>query len=414
MNCEQVTRRLSEYLDRSLDPAARSGLDSHLSTCSHCRAEADLLAECIRQVAQLSELEPPMGFAQRVIAHVKEIETKPSFWDTLFLPFRVNVPVHATALVLIGIIAIYVVAPEPHRRVTAPSRTFSIVDANPETAYTAINRTPALNPQTGNHADEPTSEAAEAPVPDQEGRAAFNLGEQVNLSQRSIEEELFAAKPSATHRFGLATKTAPSVEGSPGVIAPQVSAPVEGRAPTGQKPKLSPAIPVASERRGLSTSAGQIPRPPTDLLEMMGPGGLGLAPLASEFQRLSAATNVQLIVRRRPQSNNQDANDSEGFQKSAAAGGTVGEHTAGRSVEGLLSGLPESMTRQIIWLSIPHHQYDRVRNDLLAIGTIESESRKLSAESASVPAADSPLHVMVIILPAKEAGADRPVALPTR
>jgi Putative zinc-finger len=106
MNCEEVQTRISEYLERSLDAISMKSMEVHLSSCSRCRVDADSLADCIQEVAGLPVVDPPLGFAQRVMAHVREINKKPTLWERLFLPTRVKIPLQATAVVLIGALAL--------------------------------------------------------------------------------------------------------------------------------------------------------------------------------------------------------------------------------------------------------------------------------------------------------------------
>jgi hypothetical protein len=106
MNCEEVQTRISEYLERSLDTISMKSIEVHLSSCSRCRVDASGLADCIQEVAALPMVDPPLGFAQRVMAHVGEINQKPTLWERLFLPTRVKIPLQATAFVLIGTLAL--------------------------------------------------------------------------------------------------------------------------------------------------------------------------------------------------------------------------------------------------------------------------------------------------------------------
>jgi predicted anti-sigma-YlaC factor YlaD len=73
MNCDEVQERLSEYLERALDEGNLRSVESHLSSCRLCRAEAVSLALCIGSIANLHTVEPPIGFTQRVMSHVREI-----------------------------------------------------------------------------------------------------------------------------------------------------------------------------------------------------------------------------------------------------------------------------------------------------------------------------------------------------
>jgi len=106
MNCEEVSKQLTEYLDKTLDTAMTTRVATHVISCALCRAESSEIADCIHQVASLPAIDPPLGFAQRVMAHVRDIEPKPSLWQRLILPLTSRVPVRATALAAVAIVAI--------------------------------------------------------------------------------------------------------------------------------------------------------------------------------------------------------------------------------------------------------------------------------------------------------------------
>ena len=109
MNCEEVSKHLTEYLDKTLDTAMTTRVATHVISCALCRAESSELADCVRQVASLPEIDPPLGFAQRVMAHVRDIEPAPGLMQRLMLSLTSRAPVRATALavVAIGAIALY-------------------------------------------------------------------------------------------------------------------------------------------------------------------------------------------------------------------------------------------------------------------------------------------------------------------
>ncbi len=113
MNCQEVQAWLSDYLEQSLDAANLEIIENHLSLCPFCRAEADHLKECIRYIATLPSVDPPIGFTQRVMAQAREIEMQPSLWERLLFPLRIKIPIQATAVVMIGILAIYLLNKEP-------------------------------------------------------------------------------------------------------------------------------------------------------------------------------------------------------------------------------------------------------------------------------------------------------------
>src|SRR5215467_13435655 len=118
MNCEEVQAQLSDYLEKTLSAADLNIIEAHLSACAPCRMETDYLSECIHQVASLPMVDPPVGFTQRVMARVHEIDETPSFWQRWLLPLRIKIPVQATAVILVGILAVYLLEKEPPKKLS--------------------------------------------------------------------------------------------------------------------------------------------------------------------------------------------------------------------------------------------------------------------------------------------------------
>ncbi len=107
MRCDQVQERLSEYIENLLDAENHTSIHDHLSSCPHCQAEAQTLAQTRQAVADLPSIEPPPGFSQRVMARVREEAERPSLWQRLFVPLRIKIPIHTMAILLVGGLAVY-------------------------------------------------------------------------------------------------------------------------------------------------------------------------------------------------------------------------------------------------------------------------------------------------------------------
>ncbi|MDP6560990.1 MAG: hypothetical protein QF619_12880, partial [Candidatus Binatia bacterium] len=108
MNCEQLQEKLSEYLEWSLDRATDDAVESHLSACLICGGEAEALRQGIQSVADLPSVKPPPGFSQRIMAHVREEAQRPGLWECIVHPISIKIPIQATALILVGVLAVLV------------------------------------------------------------------------------------------------------------------------------------------------------------------------------------------------------------------------------------------------------------------------------------------------------------------
>ncbi len=118
--CEEIQAWLSDYLEGTLESGRHRAVEDHLYLCPNCLAVADDLAESIKSVASLPSVDPPPGFTQRVMTQVREEAARPSLWERIFQPFSIKIPIHATAVVLVGIFAVYL-----YQKSEAPQRELS-------------------------------------------------------------------------------------------------------------------------------------------------------------------------------------------------------------------------------------------------------------------------------------------------
>ena len=118
--CEEIQAWLSDYLEGTLESGRHRAVEDHLYLCPTCQAAANDLEESIRSVAGLPSVDPPPGFTQKVMAQVREEAAGPSIWDRIFLPFSIKIPIHATAVVLVGVLAVYL-----YQKSEAPQRELS-------------------------------------------------------------------------------------------------------------------------------------------------------------------------------------------------------------------------------------------------------------------------------------------------
>jgi len=70
MNCEDVTTRIQDYLDRALPKGEAAVLAEHLRQCPNCRAELDAYLAVERILQDEPFLVVPQGFADRVMVRL--------------------------------------------------------------------------------------------------------------------------------------------------------------------------------------------------------------------------------------------------------------------------------------------------------------------------------------------------------
>ena len=72
VNCHEVWREISNYIDDDLDPSLRSDIEVHLAQCRHCAALLDSTRNVIVLIADARVFQLPTGFSQRLRARLLE------------------------------------------------------------------------------------------------------------------------------------------------------------------------------------------------------------------------------------------------------------------------------------------------------------------------------------------------------
>ena len=66
VNCEQVWREVSEYLDGEVDPELRTAIEEHVRGCKHCSAVLDGMRNVVQLYGDERMMEVPIGFSRRL------------------------------------------------------------------------------------------------------------------------------------------------------------------------------------------------------------------------------------------------------------------------------------------------------------------------------------------------------------
>lgn len=364
MNCQEVQERLSEYLDRSLDSESLRNIETHLSSCHPCGAEAEALALCIESVANLPSLDPPIGFAQRVMSHVREIEAKPSFWQRWWLAGKI--PLHVTALALIGILTVYLFEKEQAHQDLLPPAEPIIAGAPSQEPSSPPSAPPAASEQAKT---EDSSAAPQAPR-----RSTANETARTGRGRGSTEKKPpLSASTVARNPIGVG----PLFEdpGPGGLLSP---VPVELGRRTGGIITGTPVMNPAPPRIG----AG-----PFSLPSELEADSFRVPP----FARLA---DYELVMRRRPAQ--QDLPPME-------------EAVQG-NLDRLMATIPDSTRPHIVWVSLAPGQLDEFKRGLLSIGTIEAESATSYRDLEFASKTGSEILIRLTVLPAIEANRSAPTS----
>ncbi|HDQ03397.1 MAG TPA: DUF2275 domain-containing protein [Deltaproteobacteria bacterium] len=133
-NCKDMGNKISLYLDDVLSAEDKRKLEEHLKACPKCREALADMQKVKAMTRELSELEPPPWFKQKIMAQVREEAQKKSFTEKWFYPLRIKIPVQVFAAIFIVVIAVYVyrAGNEQFREVMPPVATAPLTQEQKE------------------------------------------------------------------------------------------------------------------------------------------------------------------------------------------------------------------------------------------------------------------------------------------
>jgi len=121
MKCGQIQKMLPACLDGILSKTETAFVENHLTACDSCRASFKEYQQARQRLKKLEEVEPPLGFAQKIMARIEqEEEKKTGLLRKLFYPLHIKVPIQAVAMVVIAVLAIQTYRSVELQKQTAP------------------------------------------------------------------------------------------------------------------------------------------------------------------------------------------------------------------------------------------------------------------------------------------------------
>jgi len=380
MNCDEIQAQLSEYLDRSLGAAPMALVEEHLAACPPCREETELLSETIGQVAALPLVEPPLGFTQRVMAHVREIEPQPRLWQRVFLPLRQKLPVQATALVVLGILGAYLLQKEEtHKQLTA-IQPAQVTDGIKQDSGPARQAFPALpttstsktNSSAKRSADEATEQPASSRAPQPDSVARRERAQIAGSQAAKSTDSLRPATPVAAPEPG--DRAAPMISGT--AVANHVSSQAGGGSGT-------LAFPFESDPATAFRSAPS-----------------AIVPFA----------DYELVVRRHGRPPAESRGDGMGAVRKTEMSQAAERPSTPRAIDRLMAAIPDHARPQTIWVTVPKNLYEQFKKELHALGTIESETQVPLLRDQTAAQADGQIRVRLTAMPGADSSTPNPPA----
>jgi TolA-binding protein len=140
MTCEEAREAFTDLYDGTLSGPPLVALSGHLDGCPTCRREWVAFRLTAGALGELRDEEPPPGFAARVAERIEAPHGWRRLASSLVFPLRLKLPIHAAALVMLGMAGFWVSQRSPEIRraadqgVPAAERSMTMSPPAPVTA----------------------------------------------------------------------------------------------------------------------------------------------------------------------------------------------------------------------------------------------------------------------------------------
>jgi len=258
MECQDIRKNLSAYLEGMVSPEDQELIDQHLASCRACSTALYELNRTGEVLKNLKEVEPPPWMKQKIMARVREeAEPKKGFIQKLFYPLHIKVPLEAFATVLIAVVAVYVFkAVEPQMKDLQVPSVREPVIARQEAPYPA--KAPAAETQA------PREKAVAQEIP------AKTKGKDLAVVQKETEKRTRMDEEVAVKKLKEAPPSGSEIKALP---APAPLSPA-----TTPKKEAALAPPTEPPKIGESRTAERAPSPPA---------AVGVAPTGEDKMALA-------------------------------------------------------------------------------------------------------------------------------
>ncbi len=393
MNCVEAQKYFADLLDHSDDERLRKASD-HLAACARCRQELAALAECQGLISALPPVEPPEGFTTRVMAEVRDAAHRPAIWQRLCSPLQGKLPLQATAVILISVLAIFIYQKESRQRqlvTTVPPASPSQRDETDKLAP-AASRAPALESMVEKPGAVVAEETQLIPAPQSE-----QLGSAGAEGRSNPIGEPGAGKAPPSQAYGNPASVSPSRPREESPPADQPGAARQEHPLRSGGPQAKGGSPSASLRdndttAGERTSGGESPS--SARLEDKRD--------RSSFDALGSSTagfsDGKLILRLKQPARDDRSTEAPSELEQRQAEGSLSQkifkdldHARQRAIQ---TGQPQTVSA-----IIDAGQYDEFKKELARLGKIESEAPAPANEIDAHSKSSAQVRLTIIILP---------------
>lgn len=109
MECSEIRRLLSEYIDNALDPGLTKGVRDHLSRCKGCSNELASLKAVADSLDSLEPVKAPKDFLEGVHARIEQRSWFRRAINLLFVPAGLKIPLECAGVLATAVLVILLI-----------------------------------------------------------------------------------------------------------------------------------------------------------------------------------------------------------------------------------------------------------------------------------------------------------------
>jgi hypothetical protein len=276
MTCDDTRESLSALLDEALTPDERRAVEAHLEGCADCQRELERLRQTVALLHRVTPAHAPVGFVDRVVTAAQPKPWYRRVVSTVFFPLSTKLPVEATALVMVALLAVY---------------TF---ERTPSLQQAARREAPSSSDQVERQAPLRDERKEKEPAPALRGTPSLALGARSGVQRRDAPVARESKLPAEGAPAASRPPAAPAPAASPAPASPPPAA------QSGEAPPMSKTDTPAARSAGPAENVTGAPRSESDARrQALNPaGGSGrMAPAVPGVAAKRAQPSADVVAR---------------------------------------------------------------------------------------------------------------------
>ncbi len=191
MDCAAILKRLSEYIDGTLDAQTRTVVEKHIAVCENCKQELASLRAVVEELGALDPVKPPADFLEKIHERMAPRSGFNKILRKLFVPFHIKIPLELAAAATVTILVVLVL------NIQQPEiRMMKIPTASTSQRLAEKPKADLIKPAFKKEAERPAPVFEEAPATPADSEPVLLYQKSIGKTDRTPIEKEFEASSS--------------------------------------------------------------------------------------------------------------------------------------------------------------------------------------------------------------------------